>query len=272
MGWRTAARDGFTDADGRGRDQEPVTYYRFEPGPLSEALRLADADPDKIVVLAIEELNRGNVAAIFGDVFQLLDRKRGASNQAGFSEYPLRPATEWALWLQAHCPAGHVFRDGRLRLPPNLYLYATMNTSDQSLFPMDTAFRRRWGLHYVGLDNQGNRAQVPLHASDDVGVRWLDLMAALNERIVDHTRSDDKQMGPWFVRSRPSQRLVDGVEFRSKVLFYLWDEVFRDRPESAFHADIRTYDALVRAYRAGRHVFHDELLIEVGAIEAPGEE
>ena len=265
VGWVKSALS-FTDADGAELQREPRTYYRFEPGPLSLALQAASTT-DKPVVLIIEEINRGNVAGIFGDVFQLLDRvRRPSAEDFGWSEYPIRPSAEWSAWLRQNCPA--VFMDGRLRLPGNLYLYATMNTSDQSLYPMDTAFRRRWGLQYVGLHDSGDpKVRVPLHAKDEDGVSWLKVMRELNAEIVDHTRTDDKQMGPWFVRaSIGSGDLVDPVEFQSKVLFYLWSDVFRDRPERIFHPKIRTYEQLVRRFGAGKPVLRDELLEKLGVL------
>jgi hypothetical protein len=268
VGWlSTAAR--FHDADGLAGEREPRTYYRFEPGPLSRALELAAAEPDAPVVLVIEEINRGNTAAIFGDVFQLLDRTAEDPRQAGWSEYPVHPAADWAGWLASRLPRrSPVFEPstGRLRLPPNLYLYATMNTSDQGLYPMDTAFRRRWGMSYRGVDSGGDPlTRVPLHARDEVGVPWISLMAALNELIVDYTRSDDKQLGPWFIRPN-GDNLVEGVEFVSKVLFYLWADVFRDEPTRVFRPGITTYERLVARYEEGRSVFTEEVLARV----APG--
>src|SRR5690606_3868001 len=114
---------------------------------------------------------RGNCAAIFGDVFQLLDRIGDAkrAEREGWSEYAVVPSAEWAGWLEREIPAGSQVFDPRtrqLRLPGNLYLYATMNTSDQSLFPMDTAFRRRWGMSYQGVDTPRQpTARVRLHAA-----------------------------------------------------------------------------------------------------------
>lgn len=270
VGWlSTTAR--FHDADGVAGEREPRTYYRFEPGPLSRALRLAASSPAEPVVLVIEEINRGNTAAVFGDVFQLLDRVNDPAEpgRVGWSEYPIHPAGDWAAWLAARLPrrAG-VFEasTGRLSLPPNLYLYATMNTSDQGLYPMDTAFRRRWGMEYRGVDVGGDPAiRVQLHARDEVGVPWIDLMAALNEAIVDYTRSDDKQVGPWFVKPTAGSDVVEAVEFKSKVLFYLWADVFRDEPTRVFRPGITTYERLVARYDAGRVVFADEVLARVSA-------
>jgi hypothetical protein len=111
------------------------------------------------------------------------------------------------------------------------------------------------------VDASGDlRARVPLHGADAEGAPWLVVMAALNEAIVDFTHSDDKVVGPWFVRPSPGRALVDGVEFKSKVLFYLWSEVFRGEPSRIFAADLRTYGELVARFDAGAPVFTAAML------------
>lgn len=262
VGWVPVHR--FTDADQRVLDREPRVYYEFCPGPFSRALVAAAKEPTAPVVLIIEEINRGNCAAIFGDVFQLLDRgtDTAAPECFGRSEYGINPSPEWGAWLASELAgaAGEhaVWKQGKLYLPGNLYLYATMNTSDQNLFPMDTAFRRRWGMEYVPVDSEEMPGTlVPLHGKDRTGVSWARLMKPLNEAIVKHKRTDDKQMGPWFVKSGQTDGLVDSIEFASKVLFYLWNDVFRDEPSAVFAADIDRYDELVRRFQAGKVVFNE---------------
>ena len=269
VGWLQVAAM-FHDANGQEQSREPRVYYRFEPGPFNQALRAAAANPEQNIALVIEEINRGNCAAIFGDIFQLLDRvidtpshgTDGPKRVSGISEYAIIPTAEWASWLSQHLPATSEAWDGHaLRLPSNLYIYATMNTSDQSLFPMDTAFRRRWAMSYRGVDAaEGPNTRVPLYDGDSQGVRWTDLIRTLNQAIVDHKGTDDKQMGPWFVRPHPGTPLVDPLEFASKVLFYLWNDVFRDSPNRVFVDGVSTYDQLLRRYESGRPVFRAEFL------------
>ncbi len=273
VGWLKTT-SGFRGADGKERNEEPRTYYRFDPGPLSTALKLAAKTPDLPTVLVIEEINRGNCAAIFGEVFQLLDRildkDRAAKHGVplGSSEYAIHPSSEWAAWLASELPdENQVFKHEppTLRLPPNLYLYATMNTSDQSLFPMDTAFRRRWGMEFVGIGRSNDeKVKVPLHGRDVIGVPWVRLMRLLNEQIVQHTRSDDKQVGPFFVRPLSSTQMVGAEEFCSKVIFYLWADVFRDQPAVVFLPKYSTYEEVVDGFKAGNHVFRTEITAAVG--------
>lgn len=232
---------------------EPRTYYHFEPGILSTALQLAH-DAEAPVVLIIEEINRANCAAVFGDVFQLLDR-----DEDGWSEYPIRPNTEWGAWLRQHLPNHPIFERGHLRLPGNLYLFATMNTSDQSLYPMDSAFRRRWQLEYVGLSNGQNPARLPLYAGDPTGAPWVKVMAALNTHILRHTRVDDKQVGPWFLKGDARGRIRE-ADVMGKLLFYLWSEVFREPPRTVFAPGLETFEQVIDTYKSGQAVFHPDVL------------
>lgn len=270
VGWMNSTNV-FTDADQREhKSREPRVYYAFEPGPFSQALVEALKNPTQAVVVVVEEINRGNCAAIFGDVFQLLDRVGDdkGNEERGRSEYPIVPSAEWKGWIDEQLEGVNApcWSGGRLRLPGNLYLYATMNTSDQSLFPMDTAFRRRWGLQYVGVETTAVvKTRVRLHHGDREGVAWVEFAKVLNEAIVEHTRSDDKQMGAWFVQRAPGDDFVADVQFRSKVLFYLWSEVFRDAPHKVFHPSVRTYDQLVRRHGDGQAVFSEAV---VGRLQA----
>lgn len=268
VGWLKSVGS-FEDADGINRNMEPRTYYRFEPGPLSRALKLAAEKPNESIVLIIEEINRGNCAGIFGDIFQLLDRVKSSADSSliGWSEYGIQPNSEWCGWLDREIPVSSRVYDHKrrvLRLPANLYLYATMNTSDQSLFPMDTAFRRRWGMSYVGIEDYDDQnAKVPIHANDIIGVPWTKLMHELNKVIVAYTRTDDKQMGPWFVRKRSNSAFVDVVEFKSKVLFYLWADVFRDETSLVFDPALNTYEEVLSAYNSGKQVFSQRIIDKI---------
>jgi len=279
VGWLQATAK-FQLKDGQEKNAEPRVYYTFNPGPLAETLVSAVTDPSKHWVLAIEEINRGNCAAIFGDFFQLLDRggERERPETYGTSTYSIRPMTELAEWLDEKLGnKWPEWKEGRLRLPKNLFLWATMNTSDQGLFPMDTAFKRRWAMEYMGVVPPSILpTKVPLHAGDTDGIPWSRFINVVNAIIVDHTRSDDKQMGPWFVQADRGHRLVDEVQFRSKVLFYLWSDVFRGNPARLFREDVRTYDQLVSRFEDGKHVLRRDVLegLEVGGLEtaprAPG--
>ncbi len=170
-------------------------------------------DENKKVFLIIEEINRGNCAQIFGDLFQLLDRKDG------FSEFPIIPDAELGKYLKDE----KVPYDS-LRLPPNLHIYATMNTSDQSLFPMDSAFKRRWSMEYVPIKYEKTAAEtynLKLYGTD---YKWTEFLRLVNAKILEATNSEDKQMGEFFIK-KPQ---ITENEFINKVMFYLWNDVCKD--------------------------------------------
>ena len=197
-----------------------------------------DSGKDIHVYLVIEEINRGNCAQIFGDIFQLLDR-----DSAGFSQYSIDADCDFADWLENNEAGlksvwnqykGEV-GEGKLKLPPNLNILATMNTSDQSLFPMDSAFKRRFDWEYVPINYE--KAEADFIVGDTgFNFKWLDFLKKVNADIYKVTQSEDKQMGEFFIKPK-NKDYITLDEFRSKVLFYLWDSVYKDELDSklVFH-------------------------------------
>ena len=199
--------------------------YAFTPQVFTNAYVRAWEHPNEKVYLVIEEINRGNCAQIFGDLFQLLDRK-----DDGTSCYSIRADKDLADYLQ-HTLSGDAKRgieEGNLCLPSNLHIIATMNTSDQSLFPMDSAFKRRWDWEYIPI-NYGNEVksgefEIAIGEKENQKrYRWIDFLKAINKRILKVTGSEDKQMGNFFIKSSIKEK-----EFKSKVMAYLWHEVCKD--------------------------------------------
>lgn len=172
------------------------------------------------VYLVIEEINRGNCAQIFGDLFQILDRDKD-----GVSEYGITPDVDLLAYLKSQLPKdSQGLAKNKLRLPANLHILATMNTSDQSLFPMDSAFKRRWDWEYVPINYNDNvDSSKFLIIIGGKKYRWVDFLKAVNARILSATDSEDKQMGNFFIKHS-----VEEKEFKSKVMFYLWHEVCKD--------------------------------------------
>ena len=200
-----------------GKEEEIV--YTFVPQVFTDAYVYAYKHPAETTYLVLEEINRGNCAQIFGDLFQLLDRKDGVS------EYKIKADNDLAKYLVAQLgEESEGIKDGKLCLPANLSILATMNTSDQSLFPMDSAFKRRWEWEYVPI----NYSADILSGSFDITIgekvySWVEFIQSVNKHIFDLTQSEDKQMGNFFIKHS-----VDESEFKSKVMFYLWYEVLRD--------------------------------------------
>ncbi len=213
-------------SDGKGGTS--ITYA-FVPQIFTKAYIRAWNEPETPVCLIIEEINRGNCAQIFGDLFQLLDR----DSSTGFSTYALNADTDLADHLATKLANLEAYADrtggtDQLVLPNNLLLYATMNTSDQSLFPMDSAFKRRWDWQYVPIDYDDAHTlhiQIGEHRYN-----WGLFIETINPLIYDLKGSEDKQLGNRFID--PADGVVSSDQFRSKVLFYLWNEVWRDEYDS----------------------------------------
>jgi 5-methylcytosine-specific restriction endonuclease McrBC GTP-binding regulatory subunit McrB len=191
--------------------------YSFCPQVFTEAYITAWQNPYTTIYLVIEEINRGNCAQIFGDLFQLLDRKNG------YSEYPIKADKDLADYIEKKLGKGHEgIAQRELRLPPNLTILATMNTSDQSLFPMDSAFKRRWDWEYVQIEPSHPESQFKINISGKT-YNWADFLTEVNKRITVLTDSEDKMLGNFFIKDN-----INEEEFKSKVMFYLWSEVCKD--------------------------------------------
>ena len=212
----TITKDGVTT-------REEKIVYRFEPQAFTNAYVQAWKSKEE-VYLVIEEINRGNCAQIFGDLFQLLDRKNGES------EYPINADTALADYLQValadsnrdDIPA-EVKSGMKLKLPSNLYIWATMNTSDQSLFPIDSAFKRRWDWIYIPIKQHDEGYRIKI---DTVTYDWWGFLEKINQVIGDTTSSEDKKLGYFFVKAEDKE--IGADKFVSKVLFYLWNDVFKN--------------------------------------------
>jgi hypothetical protein len=224
VGIEKGTKDAIETHDGKDA-YRPVNYFAFVPGPLTLALEKAFKSEEH-VFLIIEEINRGDCAAIFGDVFQLLDR-----NDDGRSEFGISPKPELVAYFKSQKIKYDVDGDGLLYLPSNLSLVATMNTSDQSLHPMDSAFKRRW--HWVACHVDFDEVlaytdPVRPFLQDSKGQKydWVEFLTALNKDIVGD-RMEDRQVGPWFIKPDKSGA-VSFDAFLNKCLFYLWHDVFKD--------------------------------------------
>ena len=212
--------------------------------------KYAEADGNEVdpQFLIIEEINRGNCAQIFGDLFQVLDR-----GDNGFSEYPIEAdndlqreierafiehkdyklkegvkinaegavkdyTSNYGATLSEDIQSGRV-----LLLPSNLYIWATMNTSDQSLFPIDSAFKRRWDWKYMPIENAEKGWKIKVNGNE---YDWYKFLDAINKEVFGLTHSEDKQLGYFFAKAK--DRIIDAETLVNKVYFYLWTDVFKD--------------------------------------------
>lgn len=234
-------------------NEKAFVYYDFVPGPFAKAIikALKLKETSENALLIIEEINRGNSTAIFGDIFQLLDRINDVNNKYyGESEYSIDIQIEMKEYIKKklnweeedwneNFPRGFV-------IPKNLYIYATMNTSDQSLYPVDSAFKRRWDMEYMYIDYNEPKLQDLYLPEPYTNIKWLDFIKVINKEIVNYTEVDDKQIGQWFV----GHNLTES-EFLGKVISYLWFDVFRYNPEIIFKEEIKTFDDVRNYYSEG---------------------
>lgn len=232
-----------------------VVEYKFKPGPFAKILKQALHNPSRPFYLVIEEINRGNAAAIFGDVFQLLDRlKNGDTSKepVGTDGFENHYGKGWSEYFVMNADVNAYIRDVKgddeldtksidvsgihfssstgLRLPPNLSIYATMNTSDQNVFTLDNAFQRRWDMELVPNICKWNDEDHKNQAKSKIGdtdIRWETFRKAINSEISDGDffNADDKQLGLFFIEAEGEK--IDGKKFANKVLKYLWADVFK---------------------------------------------
>ena len=199
-------------------EEKRITYNFIPQAFLNAYVRAYQTDEN--VYLVIEEINRGNCAQIFGDLFQLLDR-----GDDGKSDYSIKADTDIRTYLEEVLGDDNEgIKGGNLCLPANLYILATMNTSDQSLFPIDSAFKRRWEWEYVPIRNEGNGWVI---AADGKEWDWWQFLESVNEKIGSITDSEDKKLGYFFVKPADGHTIT-AKTFVGKVLFYLWNDVFKD--------------------------------------------
>lgn len=209
--------------------EEEKIAYSFVAQSFLKAYVTAWQNREQSVYLVIEEINRGNCAQIFGDLFQLLDRKEN-----GVSEYPIKADQDMQNYLKekfADCDGlpEKIKSGDELQLPSNLYIWATMNTSDQSLFPIDSAFKRRWDWQYMpidkGVDEKGNELKWSI-VVDNERYDWWHFLDTINRKVGDLTNSEDKKLGFFFCKAKNNEISAD--LFVGKVVFYLWNDVFKD--------------------------------------------
>lgn len=222
--------------------------YKFEPGPFTRMMKKALSKTDEMFTIIIEELNRANAPGVFGDIFQLLDRY----DSTGKSKYTVYNADI----------AKYVFgdEDKQISLPPNLNIIATMNTSDQNVFTMDTAFKRRWQFEYLPIKFESTHSFAHENIPTTT-ISWQKFVEKFNDFIMNakasgYFVSEDKQIGPYFVSK---SELLDLELFANKVLLYIWDDVVKVNKQIIFNSSINTFANLVEQFKVDPlSVFNDK--------------
>lgn len=226
----------FSEKNAAGED---VISYKFIPQAFTSIYTDAWKDLRNDYYLVIEEINRGNCAEIFGEIFQLLDRN---------SNYTVTPSKELKEHIITNFEnnAEHEGIIKGLKLPPNLHILATMNTSDQSLFPMDSAFKRRWEWEYVPIcydpQNEEEKNNDSFNFEIDLGdgskYRWIDFIAKINNNHIKNNPAlgMDKCIGNYFIKPDAGNKITL-KPFINKVIFYLWNDVFKDEDNKVFESN-----------------------------------
>ncbi len=236
--------------------------YKFVKGPFLRVYEKARLHPENNYILIIEEINRANVAAVFGDVFQLLDRLNGVS------EYPIAASEDirrhfYEMQEQEPCEFPEVTFiqeeiDGEPRwldiienisIPANMYIWATMNSADQGVFPMDTAFKRRWSFEYTDLDQELAKSKQPKYWD-----AWEKFRKAVNDRLRNAGINEDKCMGPFFINPKWLDVWLSNSDFKekfiSKILMYLFEDAAKQKRGEVFAKDCtRSFSNLCKAFR-----------------------
>lgn len=215
------------------KDGSDKLSYEFVHGPFIKALRAAEKNPNSMHYLVIEEINRGNAPAIFGDIFQLLDRNTDGSGKYAITNFDI---------------AREVYGDEEheVRIPSNLTILATMNTSDQNVFTLDTAFQRRWNMKYIENDiDNADHANEKIENSE---VTWAQFANVVNETLLENNaelgNSEDKQLGAYFV----TKEELAADKFPEKALKYLWDDAFKLNHDIIFRTGIKSIGDLIFEY------------------------
>ncbi|QTC41501.1 AAA family ATPase [Bacillus sp. V3] len=224
--------------------------YKFVPGPFTRILELAYLNPNVPYTLIIEEINRSNTAAVFGDIFQILDR-----NVDGYSEYGIENE-DILEYLNHKLP----IQLKEVTLPPNLNLIATMNSADQGVFQMDTAFKRRWNVKYVPIEFELWHETTSFdYYNKKIPVK--EFITTLNEFLSSNQLlkiNEDRLVGPYYLKKEEAEKWLSG-EYYKKLFIYLWDDIARINRDYLFKAEYRQFSELCYAFENGNQVFVEEL-------------
>ena len=263
-------------------DEKETIMYKYIPGVLLRLLIKAIKNPTTNYLLIIEEINRANTAAVFGDFFQLLDR-----NGNGESEYGIAVSEDLKLYLEEQFDKNNLTENekrylgeklDKITLSPNFYIWATMNSADQGVMPLDTAFKRRWEFEYTGIDDAYNKSKdesgksefddYKFRANEKELANWNDFRVKINEILSKCHVPEDKLLGPYFVsKSILASKDIDKITntIKNKVLMYLYEDAGRQHRKRIFkEGKWETYSKLCNSFDENcEEMFNDK-------VELPG--
>lgn len=237
-------------------DNEERVTYEYVPGPFIRSFVKAIKNPKKNYLIIIEEINRANPAAVFGDLFQLLDRDKD-----GISIYPINVPEELKVFFRKKENLGENIE--QMKMPGNLFIWATMNSADQGIYPMDAAFKRRWSFEYIGVnDNEEalisksyNKIKLKSGPKDTdyEEYSWNEVRKAINKILLKENVLEDKLIGPFFLDEKElslPQEQFDEL-FKSKVLMYLFEDVLKHKNSNLFKVKTKSFSEIAKSYKDG---------------------
>lgn len=241
-----------------------TVIYDIQAGPFTNALAKAIDNPNKFVCLIIEEINRGNASATFGDTFQLLDRNKKGESEYGIRNYIL------SEYLNRKC-VNKNYDYNNIKIPSNLIIIGTMNTSDQNVFTLDTAFKRRWGMKFIS--NDINKSIYKDQIVPGLNITWKEFVTGVNDLITSSDdelgiNGEDKQIGSYFISGQEWGKINKLMEennvgeaarlFGEKMLSYLWEDVAKLDKMVIFNKDFKTFDEVITRYVNGEDILNIE--------------
>ena len=234
----------------KNNEKKDEITYKFIPGSFLRVLIKALKDPEHLYMLIIEEINRADVYSVFGDVFQLLDRDK--DNE---SVYSIDISEDVKKYFK-----DHKIELEKLEIPRNMLIWATMNSADQGVFPVDTAFKRRWDFEYLSLDNNQEENTGYIHTKTG-DYEWNDIRTTINNYLLKEGINEDKCMGPFFINNESNDDYTE--MFKNKVLMYLFEDAARPLRQRIFSDyDVLTFSNIITDFNGekGMHIFNDEIV------------
>lgn len=249
---------------------EQAITYTYVPGPFMRvyvnALKSGMTDNPKPYLLIVEEINRAQVAAVFGDVFQLLDR-----DEDGVSEYHIQASEDVKNYLSKELGGSpDLYSD--IKIPDNMFIWATMNSADQGVYPMDTAFKRRWDFTYLGIDDNEENIKGKYVRLNSEKVEWNSLRKSINDYLAEERIDEDKQLGPYFLSKNiiipkegneiDSEKFVDA--FKNKIIMYLFEDAAKSKRARMFegcHPNNTRYSDICKSFdKMGIDIFNSKIV------------
>lgn len=260
----------------------PSINYSFVPGPFVDILCRALNNPNHNFLLIIEEINRADAAAVFGDIFQLLDRQKDkAESDYGCSTYGItlgKDAMDY-LTTRINNESNNFKKDESVKIPSNLYIWCTMNSADQNVNRMDTAFKRRWEFKYIDINSfkdeeekeRIEKIKIKFNlGNESIDVKWNDFRVKLNETLEEIEVGEDKFIGPYFITDVDENNYISEDAIKYKLLMYLKDDVLRYNSTDLLRENY-SFGSLLKDYEQGNVIFNENFTAKLKTLKSKGE-